>query len=324
VIDLLAVGQIAIAVLADLGVVVLVGSIVDQPLALPTSIGDLFGDFARSTILIVLPTTFVMGLTFPAASALIAGRDDEVGSRAGLLLASNTLGAIIATFAIPFIVIPLVGSPVALGLVAIVNAVTGVAIALGGRIERPVPRVVRHGRCRRGARPRRSTPAACSSTESIAGSKASGVSTSRPRTIASVQAGQLRLTAMGHRVSMTLLTVDASSCRSSLIFRPASTTELTIAFGMGSATGGLIANRGRGVDLVPRSRTCSATSMPTPPSSRRSEQAPDHQRRPQSSAYRPDYDIVVVDPPPVQGAGVSVVSSREFTKTRGAPESAAS
>ena len=80
-IDLLAAGQIAIAVLATLGVVVLVGSIVGQPLALPTSIGDLFGDFARSTILIVLPTTFVMGLTFPAASALIAGRDDEVGDR---------------------------------------------------------------------------------------------------------------------------------------------------------------------------------------------------------------------------------------------------
>ena len=83
-----------------------------------------------------------MGLTFPAASALIAGRDDEVGSRSGLLLASNTLGAIIGTFVVPFVVIPLVGSPVALVLVAIVNAVTGIALALGGRIERPVPRVV--------------------------------------------------------------------------------------------------------------------------------------------------------------------------------------
>ncbi len=142
VIPLLAVGQVAIAVLATLGVVVLAGSIVDKPMDLPTSIADLFGDFARTTVLIVLPTTFVMGLTFPAASALVAGRDDEIGSRTGLLLASNTLGAIIATFAIPFIVIPLVGSPVALGLVAIVNAVTGVAVALGGRIERPVPRVV--------------------------------------------------------------------------------------------------------------------------------------------------------------------------------------
>jgi spermidine synthase len=324
VIDLLAAGQIAIAVLATLGVVVLVGGIVDQPLALPTSIGDLFGDFARSTILIVLPTTFVMGLTFPAASALIAGRDDQVGSRAGLLLASNTLGAIIATFAIPFIVIPLVGSPVALGLVAIVNAVTGVAVALGGRIERPGPRVVTGTA---------GVVVALGLVVSIAGGglfidpsiariqKAGGVLyQSAEDEIASVQAGELhgakQLWVTG--VSMTILTVDAKLMPIiPLIFRPDSTTELTIAFGMGSAyRAALIAGlKVDGVELVPsvpdmfgNFYSDAAQVLADPNGHLIISDGRNHVELTDRT-----YDIIVVDPPPpVQGAGVSVISSREF------------
>ena len=61
-------------------------------LDLTTSIGELLGDFAQQTILIVLPATFVMGLTLPGRLGLVAGDDGEIGSRAGLLLAVNTLG----------------------------------------------------------------------------------------------------------------------------------------------------------------------------------------------------------------------------------------
>jgi hypothetical protein len=64
-------------------------------------------------VLVVLPATFVMGLTFPAASSLIADPEGHVGSNSGLLLSANTFGAICGTFLIPFVVIPLVGSPVA-------------------------------------------------------------------------------------------------------------------------------------------------------------------------------------------------------------------
>ncbi len=91
---------------------------------LTQSIGQLVGDFTQRTILVVLPATFIMGLSFPAASALVAGEDEEIASRAGLLLAANTFGAIVGTFVVPFLVIPLVGSPVALGLIAILNALT--------------------------------------------------------------------------------------------------------------------------------------------------------------------------------------------------------
>ncbi len=46
-------------------------------------------------------------------------------ANSGLLLSANTLGAITGTFLIPFVVIPLVGSPVALGLIAVLNAGDG-------------------------------------------------------------------------------------------------------------------------------------------------------------------------------------------------------
>ncbi len=75
--------------------------------------------------LVVLPATFVMGLTFPATSALVADPEGHVGSNSGLLLSVNTLGAITGTFLIPFFLIPAVGSPVALGLIALVNLADG-------------------------------------------------------------------------------------------------------------------------------------------------------------------------------------------------------
>ena len=102
-----------------------IGRGVTGVLNLTTDFGSLFTDFALPVVLVVLPATFVMGLTFPAASALIADPDGHVGSNSGLLLSANTLGAITGTFLIPFVVIPLVGSPVALGLIALLNAGDG-------------------------------------------------------------------------------------------------------------------------------------------------------------------------------------------------------
>ena len=59
------------------------------------------------------------------------------GGRAGLLLSANTLGAIVGTFVVPFAVIPLIGSPAALGLIAILNASLAVILALrGGLVQR--------------------------------------------------------------------------------------------------------------------------------------------------------------------------------------------
>src|SRR5258708_5340624 len=120
--NLLAFGQIVIAVLVLLGMVMVIGRGAAAGLTLPAA-----------AQIVVLPATFVMGLIFPASSALVADPAGHVGTNSGLLLSSNTLGAITGTFLIPFVVIPLVGSPVALGLIALLNVVTGIALALAGR-----------------------------------------------------------------------------------------------------------------------------------------------------------------------------------------------
>ncbi len=142
-INLLATGQIVIAVLVTIGMVFYIGrGGVAGVLPLTTSFKQLFTHFALPVAFVVLPATFVMGLTFPATSALIADPKGHVGGNSGLLLSANTLGAISGTFLIPFVVIPLVGSPVALGLIAILNASVGTALALRGRIEMPALRSI--------------------------------------------------------------------------------------------------------------------------------------------------------------------------------------
>ena len=67
------------------------------------------------------------------------------GSRpsAGALLAANTLGAIVATFVIPFFVIPPIGSPTAVAVLALVNVADGDRPGRG-RSERSRVRADRH------------------------------------------------------------------------------------------------------------------------------------------------------------------------------------
>jgi spermidine synthase len=324
VVDLLAIAQIAIAVLAVMGIVILSGSLGGPPMDLTTDPGQLLGDFAQKTVLIVLPATFVMGLSFPAASSLVAGDDAEIGSRAGLLLAANTLGAIVGTFVVPFVVIPLVGSPVAVGLLAITNAVTGIVLALGGRIQSRLPRLA--------------TGAAGAVVAGgvvlalLGGSLFIDPSVSRilrahgtiagatEDEIAAVQAGvvngakQIWVTG----TSMTLLTVDAKLMPIlPLTLRPTSKTELTIAFGMGSAfRASLIAGlKSDVVELVPSVPTMfgdfypDAAAVLADPNGR----VIIADGRNHVELTDRTYDIIVVDPPPpIESSGVSVISCREF------------
>ena len=83
-------------------------------------------------LLVVLPATLIMGFTFPASSTLLGDDPDRIAANAGRLLAANTAGSITATFAIPFFVIPAVGSPNAVALLALVNVATGVALVASG------------------------------------------------------------------------------------------------------------------------------------------------------------------------------------------------
>ena len=145
-INLLALGQVVIAALVTVGMILIISrGATGGLLYLTLSFRGLFTQFALPVMVVVLPATFIMGLTFPAASALIADPEGHVGSNAGLLLSANTLGAITGTFLIPFMIIPAVGSPTAIALIALLNAGMGIALAFGGRIQGRLPRTVTGG-----------------------------------------------------------------------------------------------------------------------------------------------------------------------------------
>ena len=323
-INLLALGQVVIAVLVLLGMVLITNRGVIGLLHLTSNFGSLFSDFALPVVFVVLPATFVMGLTFPAASALIADPDGHVGSNSGLLLSANTLGAITGTFVIPFLVIPLFGSPVALALIALINVAMGIALALGARIEERLPRLVTSGAGAVMAVVLVGALAAGGlfidpSTARILASHGAVVKSAEDD-IASVQAGSLdgydQLWVTG--TSMTVLTVDTKLMPIlPLILRPNSATDLTVAFGMGSAwraalNAGLTATA---VELVPSVPEMFGVFYPD---------APEVLANPKGNIIVADgrnhvelttdrYDIIVVDPPPpIETAGVSVISSLEF------------
>ncbi len=326
-VGLLALAQLATAVLVLLGgAFVIPGAIGSSGiLRLQDSAGVLFGSFLRTTALVVLPATFIMGLSFPAASGLVGGPEGRVGSRAGLLLSINTLGAIAGTFLVPFVVIPAVGSPAALGLIALVNVGLAVALALRGGVPDRLWRTFIAG----GG----TALAAILAVALVAGGvfvdpsiarieRLGGtVYASAEDEIASVQAGSINgatreLWVTG--TSMTLLTIDAKLMPVlPLIARPASKTALVVAFGMGSAfRGALIAGLTTDVvELVPsvpkmfRNYYPDAAAVLADPNGK--VIVADGRNHVELTDRR--YDIIVTDPPPpIESAGVSVISSREY------------
>jgi len=323
-VSLLAFGQMAVALIAILGLAFVIKRPGADILHLTTSFRTLFTNLLLPVTLVVLPATFLMGLTFPAASALVAGREGHVATNSGLLLALNTLGAIAGTFVIPFFVIPKLGSPTALGLIALANVLIGLWLAIDTMRRNPRSGVMQ-------------AIAGGALLVLILWSFSAGrifvdpnvkwvknhgqMYKSREDEIASVQAGQIgkgekELWVTG--CSMTLLTVDAKLMPVlPLILRPESKTACTIAFGMGSAYRAAL-NLGLktdAVELVP--------SVPTmfgyfyPDADRVLSDPNGHliiaDGRNHIELTNKTYDIIIVDPPPpIESAGVSVISSHEF------------
>jgi spermidine synthase len=324
-VGLLALAQLGTAILVVVGGIRVIPGASTGILDLATSTDTLFGTFLQTAALVVLPATFVMGLSFPAASDLVAGRDREVGTRAGLLLAANTLGAIAGTFAIPFVVIPLVGSPTALALVAMVNAALAIVLALrGGVANRPLRAATAVGGTVLVALLGIAVAVGGLFVDpSVARIERTGgtVLRSAEDEIASVQAGHdangtKHLWVTG--TAMTLLTVDAKLMPIlPLIARPDATSAAVVAFGMGSAyRAALIAGlRTEAIELVPSVPTMfgvyydDAASVLADPKGR--VIIADGRNHVELTTQR--YDIIVTDPPPpVESAGVSVISSEEY------------
>jgi spermidine synthase len=321
-INLLAFGQIVIALLVLLGMTTMISLGASGVLVL--TVHSLISRYVLLVMLVVLPATFVMGLTFPAASALVADPEGHVGSNTGLLLSANTLGAITGTFLIPFVVIPLVGSPVAVGLIALLNVGTGIALALVGRIEQPFLRTVTAGAGAVAAAVLvvALTVGGVFVDPNVAWLRAHNgtIARSAEDEIASVQAGTLngkpQLWVTG--TSMTLLTVDTKLMPIlPLILRPHSKSDLTIAFGMGSAYRAAL-NAGltvEGVELVPSVPNMFGVFYPDAKQVLSNPKGhlvvADGRNYVELTNHR--YDIIVVDPPPpIYTSGVSVISSREF------------
>jgi spermidine synthase len=316
----IAVAQVAVAILAFAGLVIVIGHPGPLNPSLPLeSAWAILGPM----VLVVLPTTFVMGFTFPASSALLGDDPDRVASSAGSLLASNTLGAIVGTFAIPFLVIPTVGSPVAVAVLAVVNVVTALVLLAVARGLDPVRRVAT------------AVIAAVTGLAIIAGIVSPGtlvdpgqarvlagggtIFASAEDEIATVQAGQ-----RGQRelwvtgTSMTLLTIDAKLMPVlPLVLRPESKSALTVAFGMGSTfRAALIAGlETDAVELVPSVPGMfgyfypDAAEVLANPNGRLI--IADGRNHVELTDLR--YDIIVTDPPPpIESSGASVISSLEY------------
>jgi spermidine synthase len=271
----------------------------------------------------VLLTTIVLGLSFPAASALLEDDRAHTGRSAGTFLAVNTIGSITGSFVVPFLLIPVLGSPRAAALLAMVNVVTGGAIALSSvtvpwsrRLTTTLAVVVGVAIVAAWMRP----DTLISPNEARLLASRAIVFDVTEDEIATVEAGQKSFTPelWVAGTSMTLLTVDAKMMPIlPLIARPSSRTALVVAFGMGSSfRSSLIAGlQTEVVELVPSVPKMfgyyypDAASVLADPAGR--VIIADGRNHLELTDKR--YDIIVTDPPPpIESSGASVISSREY------------
>jgi spermidine synthase len=309
--------QFGVAILAIVGLIFVISQPRELDLSRPfVSVGGLFG----AAMVVVLPVTIIMGLAFPTASELLRAGHGRAGEASGLLLASNTSGAIIGSLFIPFVLMPTIGSPAIIVVLAAMNVALGLALAYRAR---PIARgtaaagaVVAVGIAIAAATP----GLIVQPNEALIHSKGWQLFESREDEIASVQAGQKSATAelwVGG-TSMTLLTVDAKLMPVlPLIARPNSERALVVAFGMGTAyrTALIAGLRTDAVELVPsvpkmfRYYYGDADAVLADPNGRLV--IADGRNHLELADER--FDIIVTDPPPpIQSSGVSVISSLEY------------
>ena len=207
---LLAASQVIAAALALAGLVLV---LVAPHVPTPGEPVDTLIALVGSSVLVVLPVTIALGVAFPASSALLADDAAHAGEGSGGLLATNTVGAILGSLLVPFVLIPWLGSPVLVAGLALVNASLGIALGLG-RVVQPAGRwiaaigtVVAVVIVTTALRP----GVLVQPNEAYIASVGGRLFESREDEIASVQAGQIHSTPelWVAGTSMTLLTVDA-------------------------------------------------------------------------------------------------------------------
>ncbi len=316
---LLAGSQIAAAALALIGLVFVLVAPQEPTPGKPL---ETIAALLISSVLTVLPVTVMLGIAFPASSALLPDDVDHAGRGSGALLGANTAGAILGSLVVPFVLIPVLGTPLLVAVLAATNAALGMVLGLrliagpGGRAMAFVGALVAGAILAVATW----TGVLVQPGEAYIASVDGRVFASTEDEIASVQAGQIGFTPelWVAGTSMTLLTVDAKLMPIlPLIARPASTDALVVAFGMGSAfRGALIAGlRTDAVELVPSVVQMfgyyydDAADVLANPAGR--VIVADGRNHLELSNER--FDIIVTDPPPpIESSGASVISSREY------------
>lgn len=313
----LTLAQALVAVLAVLGLVFVLG----QPERLdPNRPHETLRALFGSAILVVLPVTIVLGIAFPTASALLRDNAGTAGSESGSLLAVNTTGAILGSLVIPFLLMPTIGSPAIVVLLAAINLAVAIGLAVIARPRR-IGTVVTGLVAVALVGVLVTRPGAVAQpNEAWIASVGGTIFESTEDEIASVQAGQVRATPelWVAGTSMTLLTVDAKLMPIlPLIARPDAERALVVAFGMGTAfrsalIGGL---RTDVVELVPSVPDMfgyyydDAEAVLADPDGR--VVVADGRNHLELSDER--FDIIVTDPPPpIESSGASVISSLEY------------
>jgi spermidine synthase len=98
------------------------------------------GRFLMASLVLLVPT-MMMGATLPLVVKSALTRIELLGSRAGLLYATNTTGAILGTLAAGFLLVPTLGIRASFFIAASVNVAVGlIALALAPRAQRAVAR----------------------------------------------------------------------------------------------------------------------------------------------------------------------------------------
>jgi predicted membrane-bound spermidine synthase len=320
---LIAVAQILTAAFALAGAVVL-SAPAGVFLGVSPDFVSSLGRFAAQAVFVVLPATIAMGITFPATASLLGDETGSEGTATGSLLAVNTAGSLVATFVLPFVVIPLVGSPATLAALVILNTVVGsvlimrttrVNVALrwiGGGAGMGVAVLVVLAIV--------SGSAFRNPTAEIVEKLGGSIFEAAEDEIAAVEAGEIggkRLLWVGG-TAMTILTVDTKFMPLlPIAMRPGATRGLTIAFGMGSAfhvslTAGVNTDAVELVPSVPKMFGWfydDADAVLADPRGRMI--IADGRNHVELTSDQYDY-IVVDPPPPIESSGVSVISTVEF------------
>ena len=274
----LAVTQVLVGALALLGLVVVLGR--PETLTPGSPVRDARRPLRFGACSSSCPSPSCSGIAFPTASALLRDDAGEAGSESGSLLAVNTLGAILGSLLVPFVLMPTIGSPAIIVVLAAMNACVGLGLAVVARPGDPADRHRARSRCSWSIAVLVVRPGAVvQPNEAYIASRGGTIFDSTEDEIASVQAGQVTVTPelWVAGTSMTLLTVDAKLMPIlPLIARPDAKRILVVAFGMGTAFRSAAdrrAGRGRRGARARRSRRCSSTTTRTPTSSSRTRTA---------------------------------------------------